>query len=382
MPRSDLFQARPERVLAGVLLVFLAVGCVFVLLPFLPAIVWAVILAYSTFPVFEWLRTRLRLGRTLAAATMVGITAVCLLLPLAALAPGAGDDLVALQQSLESALAAGLPGPPAWLEHVPMLGQPASDLWARWAGDLSIMAAFFQPYLGLVASAGLKLLLGLAGGVVQFVMALVVAFFLWHSGERLAARLTLLTRRIAGPGADRLLALVGATVRGTVYGILGTAVVQAFLTVFGLWATGVPRPVLLGAVAGFLSVLPVGAPVVWIPAAVWLLWEGHTLAGIGLGVYGGVFISGADSLIRPYFIARGAQLPFILTILGVLGGAVAFGLLGIFVGPVLLGVGFTLVAEYAVGSDPAPPGHSAPLGDHAISALSSTTDTPDGGAEV
>ena len=86
---------------------------------------------------------------------------------------------------------------------------------------------------------------------------------------------------------------------------------------------------------------------IWIPAALWLLSTGHTGWAIFLVIYGVVAVSGADSVIRPYFIARGAQLPFLLTVLGVLGGALAFGLLGIFLGPVLLGVGFTLVAEFA-----------------------------------
>ena len=135
--------------------------------------------------------------------------------------------------------------------------------------------------------------------------------------------------------------------RGVVYGILLTAIVQGMLTAFGLWLSGVPRPVLLGAVAGFLSVLPIGAPVVWIPAALWLMGSGHLGWGIFLAVYGVVAVSGADSVIRPWFIARGAQLPFLLTVLGVLGGAIAFGLLGIFLGPVLLGIGYTLVNEWA-----------------------------------
>ena len=217
------------------------------------------------------------------------------------------------------------------------------------------MVAFFKPYFGVIAESGLSLLLGVAGGVVQFLMALLIAFFLWVSGDVLAHRLLTLGRRIAGPSADRLVTLVGATVRGTVYGILGTAVVQGILTAFGLWMSGVPRPVLLGAIAGFLSVLPVGAPLVWIPAAIWLLSTGHTAWGIVLAIYGMLAVSGADNVIRPYFIARGAQLPFLLTILGVLGGAIAFGLLGIFVGPVLLGVGFTLIAEYA-RADPVPLG--------------------------
>jgi predicted PurR-regulated permease PerM len=152
--------------------------------------------------------------------------------------------------------------------------------------------------------------------------------------------------RVAGDQADRLAEVTGATVRGVVYGILGTAVVQGILTAFGLWLSGVPRPILLGGVAGLLSVLPIGAPVVWIPATLWLLGTGHIAWGIFLAAYGVFAVSGADSVIRPWFIARGAHLPFLLTILGVLGGALAFGLLGVFLGPVLLGVGFTLLNEW------------------------------------
>ncbi|HZC89611.1 MAG TPA: AI-2E family transporter, partial [Mycobacterium sp.] len=117
----------------------------------------------------------------------------------------------------------------------------------------------------------------------------------------------------------------------------------------------VPRAVLLGCVAGLLSVLPIGAPVIWIPASIWLMSTGHLGWGIFLAIYGAGAISGSDSLIRPWFISRGAQLPFLLTVLGVLGGALAFGLLGIFLGPVLLGIGFTLVKEWARAADPTPP---------------------------
>src|SRR5208337_3442793 len=131
-------------------------------------------------------------------------------------------------------------------------------------------------------------------------------------------------------------------------------IVQGILTTFGLWIAGVPQPLLLGLIAGGLSLLPIGAPVVWIPAALWLLGQGHTAWGIFLLAYGIIAISGSDSVIRPFFIARGAQLPFLLTMLGVLGGALAFGLLGIFVGPVLVGVGFTLASEWAGPIEPGP----------------------------
>ena len=345
-----------ERVLAAALLVGLAVGCVMVLLPFLSAVLWGAILVFSTWPVFNWFRNHLGLGNKGAAGLMVFLTTILIVLPIAAAVPAGADDAAALRRSFEQALEAGLPSAPAWLFAVPLVGPTMTEYWNQWAADLSAMVSFFSPYFGMVAENGLKILLGVAGGLAQFLIALMVAFFFWASGDTLKIYLDRIAGRIAGDRASRLVAVTGATVRGTVYGILGTAFVQGVLTTIGLFASGVPRPLLLGLIAGLLSVLPIGAPVVWIPSFLWLLGNGHTAWGIFLGLYGLFIISGSDNIIRPYFISRGAQLPFLLTILGVLGGALAFGLLGIFLGPVLLGVGFTLVAEFARGGDePAAP---------------------------
>ena len=344
---NDKTQGVPERVMAAALLVGLAVGCTVVLLPFLSAILWGAILVFTTWPIFAWFRTQLHLGSRSAAALMVLLTTVLIVLPIAIGAPAGADDVNILRVSIQKALESGLPGAPSWLPYVPVIGATLAEYWNKWAADLSEMVSFFSPYFGMLAENGLKILLGVAGGVLQFLIALLVAFFFWSGGDALKVYLDRIAFRIMGSRATRLVAVTGATVRGTVYGILGTAVVQGLLTAIGLYVSGVPRPLLLGLVAGFLSVLPIGSPLVWIPAFLWLLSAGHTGWGIFLGLYGLFIISGSDNVIRPYFIARGAHLPFLLTILGVLGGALAFGLLGIFLGPVLLGVGFTLVVEFA-----------------------------------
>jgi predicted PurR-regulated permease PerM len=340
-----------ERILMGLLLGGVAVGCVWVLLPFFSALLWAGILVFTTWPVFEWLRQRLHLRRGWAAGLMVTLTAVVLVLPIGVAAPGSAEDVTHLRRLMMDALRAGLPDSPPWVFDIPLIGPTLGELWNRWAADISVMLEAMRPYFGIVVEGGLGVLLGIANGVLLFLLALFIAFFFYVYGDAIAARLRLILHRIAGLQADRLITVTGATVRGVVYGILGTAIVQGFLTAFGLWVSGVPRAVLLGAIAGFLAVLPIGAPVVWIPAAIWLMSSGHLGWGIFLAVYGVGAISGADSVIRPWFISRGAQLPFLLTVLGVLGGALAFGLLGIFLGPVLLGIGYTLVNEWARGAD-------------------------------
>ena len=338
-----------ERLLLGLLLGGIGLGCALVLWPFFSAIFWAAILVFTTWPVCDQLRSRLHLRPSAAAGVMIALTAIVVVLPLALAAPGSAEDVDQLRHALQDAVKDGLPPAPAWVFQIPLLGHPLGALWNTWAADLSAMAESFRPYFGMIAEAGFSLLLGIANGVVGFVLALFIAFFFYTYAEPISLRLHAVLRRIAGPQADRLIVVTGATVRGAVYGILGTAVVQGILTALGLWLAGVPRPILLGALASFVAIFPIGAPLVWIPASLWLLSNRHIASGIFLLIYGVVAVSGADSVIRPWFIARGARLPFLLTLLGVLGGAMAFGLLGIFLGPVLLGVGYTLLIEFSEG---------------------------------
>lgn len=336
-----------ERVLMGLLLGGIAVGCMYVLNPFVSSILWAAILVFSTWPLHQWIRHHITARRQVAALIMVVLTAVVVVLPIGLAVPGSADDVGHLRDLIEDGLRAGLPDAPEWVFDIPLVGPTLGALWTHWAADITALFGTLQPYLGAVAEGGIRVLLGVANGVLMFLLALFIAFFFYSHAEPLAERVRLILRRIAGDQADRLIVVTGQTVRGTVYGILGTAIVQGILTTLGLWVSGIPRPMLLGAIAGLISVLPIGAPVIWIPAAFWLMGSGHTGWGIFLALWGVFAISGSDSVIRPWFISRGARLPFLVTVLGVLGGALAFGLLGIFLGPVLLGVGFTLVEEWA-----------------------------------
>ena len=336
-----------ERILLWLIVGGIGAGALLVLWPFLSALLWAAILVFTTWPVFEWLVAHARLGRAPAALAMVLLTAVAVLLPLALAAPESAADVAHLRLAAEHALASGLPPAPPWLQAMPLVGGGLADIWNRSAADFTTALAPLQPYFGLALEALLRLLLGIAGGVLMFGFALFIAFFFYLHGAPIAGRLRTLLARIAGPQGERALRLTGHTVRGVVYGLLGTALLQGILVAIGLALAGVPRPMLLGVVAGFLSVLPIGAPIVWIPAALWLLATGALGRGIFLAAYGLIAVSGADSVIRPWFIARGAALPFLLTVLGVLGGVLAFGLLGVFLGPVVLGVGYTLLNEWA-----------------------------------
>src|SRR5262252_129740 len=165
--------------------------------------------------------------------------------------------------------------------------------------------------------------------------------------------------RIGGERGRHLLTVAGNTVRGVVYGILGTALVQAVMAGIGFVIAGVPGVSLLALLTFFSSVVPVvGTALVWLPAAFWLFHQGSTGWGIFMIIWG-VGVSNVDNIVKPWLISRGSDMPFILIFFGVLGGAIAFGFIGVFLGPTLLAVGFRLVEEwissYRAGTAPAKP---------------------------
>ncbi len=351
-----------ERIMMGLLLGGVAAGCIVVLYPFFSALLLAAILVFTTWPLFT--RLRAHTNRFVAAVLMMVLVALLVVLPIGLLASAGVEDAPMMLSGLLHLTAKGLPTPPGWIARVPMVGHQLDDTLQHWSADLNQIGATMQPYIGTIARRTLAVLVQIASGLLQLVIALFIGFFFWISGDALGSTITAVIGRIAGPSAPRLLAVVGGTVRGTVYGILGTAIVQGILTGVGLAIAGVPSPVLFGGIAAFVAVLPIGAPLVWVPAAIWLAMSHHLGWGIFLAVFGVVAISGADHVIRPMFIARGAQLPYLLTVLGVLGGILAFGGLGIFLGPVLLGLGYTLTVEFAAGRGTVTrPRPDAPLGD-------------------
>lgn len=333
----------------------LTAGCLLVLRPFLSALLWAAILVYSTWPAFRMLRERLGLSPTLAALAMVVAEFLLLGLPLVYATPTRREEIDGLRASLEGFLSQGVPGLGDWLGRLPVLGPLLRDHLAGLDFGFSGIAELITPYAGTLAQGALGMLLAVLSGLAEVLVAIFLAFFLYRDGPAIAQRSEAALARLAGERARHIVEMIGGVTRGVVYGLLGTAVVQGLMTWLGLWLAGVPRAALLGVVAGCISILPVGAPLVWIPATIWLFAEGQTGWGIFLGLYGAFGISSADNVIRPWLIARGADLPLLLTLLGALGGVFAFGFLGLFLGPVLLAVGFTLLKDWAEeGSTPSP----------------------------
>ena len=194
----------------------------------------------------------------------------------------------------------------------------------------------------------------LGGGLLELALSVFIAFFLFRDGVSVAGRLSTAVERIGGERGSHLLKVAGNTVRGVVYGILGTALAQAIMAGIGFLIAGVPGAALLALLTFFVSVVPViGTGLVWIPATLWLFHQGSTGWGIFMLVWG-LGIANLDNVLKPWLISQGSDMPFLLIFFGVLGGALAFGFIGVFLGPTLLALGFRLVEEWIAASQPAP----------------------------
>ncbi len=204
-----------------------------------------------------------------------------------------------------------------------------------------------MPYLGTARSWVLGFSATLGGGVARLLLSLVIAFFLYCHGAAIAERLHTSLRRIGGSRGDRLAAIAGGTIRGVLYGILGTNFIQAVLAAFSFTLAGVPGAGLLGLLCFFLTLVPFAPALIWLPAALWLAHAGDIGWAIFVAVWNLMVFGPFESVMRLYLIGRSSDLPLILLLLGMFGGLLILGLLGMFVGPTLLALGYALIREWS-----------------------------------
>jgi predicted PurR-regulated permease PerM len=340
------WRMKSERILLLALAVALGLGCFLILLPFLPAMLWAAILVYCLWPLY--LRFTQYVRPSVAAFLITLLVAGVVLVPLVHLALVASKEVHERSGWVENAIQNGLPPAPAFLLKIPLVGGLLSDAWNNSADDLGDVAGSMQPVLTSIAHSGFRMVLKLAHGLVGTVVALFFAYLFFLTGAQIIGRMRLLLVRIMNENrVEDLLGLVAGTVRGVVFGIVGTAALQGVLYAIGFEVARAPQALLLATFAGLISIVPAGAVVVYVPLCLYLLAVGHPLFAVLLLIYCFVVVGGADSIVRPWLIARGASLPYALTLIGVLGGAIAFGALGIFLGPVLLALGLAVAEEFA-----------------------------------
>ena len=332
--------------LAVLLIIGLIAASFWILRPFLPAAVWATMIVVSTWPLMRRLQAWLWNQR--APAVVVMILALLLIflgpLSLAIVAiMGNADRFVAWAQAL---LSLTLPPPPAWLTDVPLVGPQAAQLWSHAAATgFEGLSAKAAPYVGVVTRWMLAQIGGIGAVLVQFLLTVLFAAFMYARGERAAGAVVRFGRRLAGERGESSVLLAGNAIRGVAMGVVVTAIVQSALGAIGLATAGVPAAAVLTAVMFMLCIAQLGPGLVLLPAVIWMYWSGDAVWATILLVWS-LIVGTMDNYLRPMLIKRSVDLPFLLVFVGVIGGLIAFGLVGIFVGPVVLAVGYTLLQAW------------------------------------
>jgi predicted PurR-regulated permease PerM len=348
---------RIDQMLTLAVLALLIVGCFLVLQPFITAVVWAAILCVTSWPLFSRLRKRFHRHDWFAALLMLVLITVALFAPFVIVGASLADNAEAVALWARSVLEEGPPEPPTWVNELPLIGERVAAYWSGMAHDAPRLLAELSKYIEPARRIALASGVTVAGALLQLALSILIAFFFFRDGDEIVGRLRTGIARIAGDHGGHLASVAVATVRGVVLGILGTALVQGVLAGIGFWIAGIKAAPLLGFVTFLLSPVPIGPPLVWVPAGLWLINSGETGWGIFVLLWGVLVVSTIDNVIKPLIISHGSDLPFVLVLLGVLGGVVAFGFIGVFLGPVLLAVGYALLQEWAAhrpGAEGAP----------------------------
>ncbi len=340
-PKKDLVRNTLAIVLIGALLA----ACFWIVRPFLPALIWASMIVVATWPLLIIFEKKLR-GRRPAVMVMMGLLVLVFVIPFT-LAVGTivenAPQITALGKKLT---VLEIPPPPNWVVEIPMVGNSADEVWRNAAttgpGELAKRLA---PYIGsmggwLVAQAG-----SFGMVLLHFVLTLIFTALLYMNGEDAANMVKRLAHRIADEKGENAAILAAMSVRAVAQGVVITALVQSILAGIGLAVVSVPYVSLLTALIFMLTIAQIGPGPVLIPTIIWLFWKGSTGWGIAMLVWS-IFVMGLDGFLRPFLIRRNANLPLLLIFAGVIGGLIAFGVIGLFIGPVMLAVCYTLMTAW------------------------------------
>jgi len=330
-------------VLAVLFIGGLIAACLWILRPFLGALIWAIMIVVATWPLMRWVQSHLG-GRRWAAVTVMSVILLLILVVPFAAAIGTVVGNVDVITGWAKGLGDFRPSaPPSWLAGLPFAGEQAAKLWEQAATEgIQPLAVKLAPYAGMVG----RWFVGQVGSFgaifLQFLLTVIAAAVLYGYGEEAADYMQRFGRRLAGEQGENVVRLSGQAIRGVAMGVVVTALVQALVGGAGLVIAGVPFAPVLTALMFLLAVAQIGAVPVLVIPIIWLYWTGSPGWGTFLVVVA-VVAGTLDNVLRPFLIKKGADLPLLLIFVGVIGGLIAFGLIGIFVGPLVLAVTYTLL---------------------------------------
>lgn len=356
MPMDDdsMTGALLRRIILGTLLIGLLVLGYRVLHLFFAPLAWAMILVYVTWPLYQRLRGWLR-NPTGSALLMTVILSAVIALPVVWLTALLREEIPEVYDLAVAYIAQGPQALPEFIVGIPWLGPELQQLLGQFSGDMDALQRqliqWSEPWMKEIL-----VLFGDAGrNAAKFGFALLIAFFLYRDGEEPLAQIRGLLFRLLGERAEGYLSAIGGTVRAVMFGLILTALAQGLLAGLGYWAAGVKTYALLGALTAMIALIPFGAPLIWGSVGGWLLLSDQVLAGIGLLLWGALVISQIDNLIRPLVISSATRIPFLLVLFGVFGGISGFGLVGLFLGPIIVGVLLAVWREWVWEQPPERP---------------------------
>jgi predicted PurR-regulated permease PerM len=341
-PSHDL-----SRVMLGVLFIGgLTAGSFWVLSPFLPALIWATMIVIATWPLMLALQARLWGRRWLAVALSTLLFLLLFVVPFCIAVATIADNAPILLEWGRTLRSFRAPQLPQWVAQVPLLGARISSKWEFFSGrDLSAMLEPLSPYAGKILSWFVSQIGGFGMLFVHFLLTIVLSVILFLRGEEAALAVRRFARRLGGARGEAASVLAAQAIRAVALGVMVTALVQSVAAGLGLMVAGIPQAFLLTAVMFALAVVQIGAVPVMLAVTGWLFWQGQIGWGVGMLIWT-VLVGLIDNFLRPLLIKRGANLPLLLIFAGVIGGLLAFGVIGLFVGPVVLAVSYTLLTAW------------------------------------
>jgi predicted PurR-regulated permease PerM len=342
----------PRIMLLVIIIGLLIAGSLWTLLPFLGGLAWATMIVVATWPILLFVQSHVGGRRSIAVFIMTLVALALFIAPLLAAVSTLLDAADRSPAVLRSFVDRGLAPPPAWISDLPVIGERTAERWQELAaGGPEALVEALRPHARAAAQFALSLTGGLGSLVVQVLLTIILAAILYAQGETAARGVLGFAYRIGGERGQATVTLAGQAVRSVALGVILTALIQSTLAGLGLWVTGVPHPGVLTAIAFVLGVAQLGPLLVLAPAVIWLYWTGEAGWGSALLIWS-IPVIALDNVLRPILIKRGVQLPMLLIIAGVIGGLIGFGVIGLFVGPVILAATYTLTLAWIAERTP------------------------------
>ena len=327
----------------------LIVSSFWILRPFLFSIIWAGLIVIATWPVLEKLEARFTKKRGLAVVIMTLTLLLMVLIPITLAVVTIVGNASTISEKVQSLSTVSLPSPPDWLKGIPAIGEKVAAKWSQFVAlspderSVQVVPYVQKAFSWFVAQAG-----GIGMTLLQFLLTVIITAILYAKGEVVKEGILSFARRLAGSQGEEVAVLAAKAVRGVMLGVVVTALIQAAVSGVGLFITGVPAAGLLTAIVFMLCLAQIGPVLVLVPAIIWLYWSGQPVWGTVLIVISVIAVT-LDNVIRPFLIKKGANLPLLLIFAGVIGGLIAFGVIGLFIGPVVLAVTYTLLKAWVSG---------------------------------